>query len=77
MHGITYNKEMWTGLGFSDAYNWHAYAARAGYHTTAINCLGHGQLTGLPDPITEDQSALQDKFTERLLIKLRQGMSRE
>lgn len=74
VHGMTYNKEMWAGFGYSNAYNWHAYATRAGYHTLAVNRLGRGQLTGvLPDPITEVQSALQDKLTQELLIQLRRG----
>jgi len=74
VHGMTYNKEIWAGFGYSDIYNWHAYATRAGYHTLAVNRLGRGQLTGtVPDPITEVQSALQDKLTQELLIQLRRG----
>ncbi|KAK0617576.1 Alpha/Beta hydrolase protein [Immersiella caudata] len=73
VHGMTYSKELWAGLGASEAYNWHAYATRAGYYTLAVNRLGRGQLDHYPDPITENQSALQDKFTQELLIRLRQG----
>jgi pimeloyl-ACP methyl ester carboxylesterase len=73
VHGMTYNKEMWAGFGFSDAYNWHAYATRAGYHTIALNRLGRGPLTHYPDPVRENQSALQDKLTQELLRQLRQG----
>jgi len=75
VHGMTYNKELWAGLGASETYNWHAYATHAGYHTIAINRLGRGQLNtgGYPDPVTEVQSALQDKFTQALLLQLRRG----
>ena len=73
VHGMTYNKEMWAGLGFSEAYNWHAYATRAGYHTIAVNRLGRGPLTHFPDPIRENQSALQDTLTQELLMQLRRG----
>jgi len=73
VHGMTYNKEMWTGFGFSGLYNWHTYATRAGYHTIALDRLGRGQLISFPDPITEIQSALQDRVTEELLIQLRRG----
>src|SRR3569833_3186283 len=75
VHGISYNKEMWAGLGFSDVYNWHAYATRAGYHTLAVNRMGHGQTTNLPSPFAEVQGPLQAVFTRNLVRRLRNGLA--
>ncbi|KAH7311408.1 Alpha/Beta hydrolase protein [Stachybotrys elegans] len=51
VHGISYNKTMWSGLGFGGQYDWHAYANNQGYHTLAIDRVAHGTSTEFPDPL--------------------------
>lgn len=41
VHGITYNKDMWSGLGLGEQYNWHTAANAEGYHTLTIDRVGH------------------------------------
>ena len=77
VHGFTYSKDLWAGLGFSDQYNWHAYATRAGYHTIAVDRLGHGvppTLANLPNPFTEVQGPLQAQYTLNVVKALRRGI---
>jgi len=77
VHGLTYSKDLWAGLGFADQYNWHAYATRAGYHTLAVDRLGHGippTLSNLPNPFTEVQGPLQARYTLNLVKALRRGI---
>jgi len=50
VYGITYNKTMWAGMGFSDQYNWHKHANAQGYATLALDRLGYS-LSSYPDPL--------------------------
>ncbi|KAK4041531.1 putative cardiolipin-specific deacylase, mitochondrial [Parachaetomium inaequale] len=59
VHGITYNKEMWSGYGFGDPYDWHAAATARGYATLALDRLGHGANPQRPDPLAIVQPQLQ------------------
>jgi pimeloyl-ACP methyl ester carboxylesterase len=59
VHGITYNKTMWAGMGFGAPYDWHAAATARGYATLALDRLGHGANPQRPDPLTVVQPQLQ------------------
>ncbi|KAK4174201.1 Alpha/Beta hydrolase protein [Triangularia setosa] len=71
VHGITYNSKMWGGYHFGDKYNWHAYANSEGYHTLAIDRLGHGLNSKLLDPNTVVQPTLQVQIYRQLLQCIR------
>jgi pimeloyl-ACP methyl ester carboxylesterase len=73
VHGITYNKTMWFGLGYGDQYNWPAYAAAQGYHTLSINRLGHGTTHPRLDPTDVVQSPIQVELLHQLAIAIRTG----
>ena len=60
VHGITYNKTMWAGLGFSPSkYSWHTAATSRGYATLALDRLGHGANPQHPDPLSIVQPQVQ------------------
>jgi pimeloyl-ACP methyl ester carboxylesterase len=60
VHGITYNKTMWAGFGFSTAnYSWHTAANSRGYATLALDRLGHGANPQHPDPLLVVQPQIQ------------------
>ncbi|KAK3934677.1 Alpha/Beta hydrolase protein [Diplogelasinospora grovesii] len=79
VHGITYNKTMWSGLGFGDQYDWHKFANAQGYHTLAIDRLGHGldqggqpwQRQQYPDPLNVVQGAMHVELAHQLITALR------
>ncbi|KAK3936674.1 Alpha/Beta hydrolase protein [Diplogelasinospora grovesii] len=71
VHGITYNKTMWEGLGLGADYNWHGYAQLQGYHTLAIDRLSHGDDTQDLDPITTVQGPLQLEIIHQLIQAIR------
>ena len=73
VHGITYNKTYWSGLGFGDYYNWHPFANWRGYHTLAIDRLGHGTNPERPDPFHVVEGALQVEIMHQLIGLLRGG----
>jgi len=73
VHGITYNRAMWTGLGVSGAYNWHAYATKAGYHTLSIDRLGHGDNPQRPDPFDIVQGSLHVAILHQITGLVRRG----
>ncbi|UPK98136.1 hypothetical protein LCI18_009071 [Fusarium solani-melongenae] len=51
VHGLTYNKSMWSGLGYSSLYDWQKFANSRGYYTLAIDRLGHGENFDSYDPL--------------------------
>ncbi|KAH6628819.1 Alpha/Beta hydrolase protein [Chaetomium tenue] len=60
VHGITYNKTMWAGFGFSPSdYSWHTAATSRGYATLALDRLGHGANPQHPDPLSVVQPQVQ------------------
>ncbi|RKU47927.1 hypothetical protein DL546_009352 [Coniochaeta pulveracea] len=75
VHGITYNKTMWSGLGFGDYYNWHSFASLQGYYTLAIDRLGHGTNPQHPDPLTIVEGALQEEIVQQLIKRVRSSPS--
>ncbi|KAK4197168.1 retinal pigment epithelial membrane protein-domain-containing protein [Triangularia verruculosa] len=71
VHGITYNSTMWGGYHFGDRYNWHAYANAEGYHTLAIDRLGHGLNSKALDPNNVVQPSLQVEIYRQLIQSIR------
>jgi hypothetical protein len=71
VHGVTYNSSMWAGYGFGDKYNWHAYANDDGYHTLAIDRLGHGLSTRTADPLNAMQGPLHVEILHELIAAVR------
>ncbi|KAK0632468.1 hypothetical protein B0T14DRAFT_532939 [Immersiella caudata] len=75
VHGITYNGSMWEGWGFGDKYNWHAYANKQGYHTLAIDRLGHGLSTRAADPLNTVQGPMHVEIIHQLISTVRGNTS--
>ncbi|KAL1867165.1 hypothetical protein VTK73DRAFT_4277 [Phialemonium thermophilum] len=73
VHGLSYNKSMWTGLGYGNEYDWQAYAASRGYHTLAIDRLGHGSSEPNSDPFNTVQVPLQIDIYHQLIRAIRKG----
>lgn len=73
VHGITYDKSMWSGFGYSPRHDWQAYATSLGYHTLAVDRLGHGSMAPHPDPFAVVQGPLQVDILHKLIGMLRQG----
>ncbi|KAL2759080.1 hypothetical protein ACRALDRAFT_2134257 [Sodiomyces alcalophilus JCM 7366] len=71
VHGISYNKTMWSGLGFGVQYDWHTFANAQGYHTLAIDRLGHGSNGQFPDPLEVVQGSLQVEIMHQLINVVR------
>lgn len=77
VHGVTYNKTVWAGLGISERYSWHNYATSAGYHTLAIDSLGHGQNPQHPDPLNVVQGPLHVEIMHQIISRIRSGLVEE
>ncbi|KAF0324685.1 ctr copper transporter family protein [Colletotrichum asianum] len=75
VHGITYDRAMWSGFGFPQ-YDWQTYATSLGYHTLAIDRLGHGIESPHPDPFAVVQGPLEVEIIHSLLHTVRQGRSK-
>jgi pimeloyl-ACP methyl ester carboxylesterase len=72
VHGSTYNKSYWSGLGAAAKYNWQLFASKRGYHTLAIDRVGHGQSPVHPDPLSVVHIGLHTAVTRSLVTVLRQ-----
>jgi pimeloyl-ACP methyl ester carboxylesterase len=70
VHGITYNKTVWSGMGFP-AYSWHTHANARGYATLALDRLGHGDNPQRPDPLTVVQPQVQLDILHQILTTIR------
>lgn len=75
VHGITYNKSMWAGLGFGPPYDWHAHANARGYATLALDRLGHGDNPARPDPLGVVQPQMHVEILHAVLAAVRGGGS--
>jgi pimeloyl-ACP methyl ester carboxylesterase len=71
VHGISYNKSIWSGLGINSTYNWQLYAASQGYSTLAIDRLGHGSDPQHPDPLNVVQGRLDIEIIHQLIHTVR------
>jgi len=71
-HGSTYNKSYWTGFGIHRVNNWPLFAADRGYHTLAVDRLGHGLSKPFPDPVASVQVGLHVALVRAILSSLRQ-----
>jgi hypothetical protein len=73
VHSLTYNRNYWSGggpspgMGFGDQYNWHNYANLQGYHTLAIDRLGHGTNPKFFDPSGQVQAPLQIEILHNII----------
>lgn len=72
VHGYTYNSTMWSGLGFGDKYDWQAHATSQGYHTLAIDRVGHGANSRHLDPLNEVQGPLHVETIHQVIAAIRQ-----
>ncbi|KAL2127268.1 hypothetical protein VTI74DRAFT_11000 [Chaetomium olivicolor] len=70
VHGITYNRAMWSGFGRSE-YNWHASATERGYATLALDRLGHGDSPERPDPLSVVQPQLHLEIIHHIISAVR------
>ncbi|KAK3317949.1 Alpha/Beta hydrolase protein, partial [Apodospora peruviana] len=71
VHGATYNKKMWSGLGVGYDYNWQAHATSCGYHTLAIDRLSHSDDRDHPDPINVVQGSLHVEVVHKIIDIIR------
>ena len=71
MHGISYNKSVWSGLGLGNTYNWQSYASSQGYATVAIDQLGHGTNPQHLDPLNMVQGWLHIQIIHQLIHTIR------
>jgi pimeloyl-ACP methyl ester carboxylesterase len=75
VHGITYDKSMWSGLGYSSVYDWQLFASYQGYPTLSIDRLGHGTNGDYPDPFEVVQGPLQVEMLHGLIQFLKSNRS--
>ncbi|TPX18733.1 uncharacterized protein E0L32_002590 [Thyridium curvatum] len=74
VHGATYNKSLWDGLGFGqDTYDWQLFATSRGYHTLAIDRLGHGENPQHPEPLAIVQGQIQIELMHNIVKGLKDG----
>jgi hypothetical protein len=71
VHGITYDKTYWSGLGVGNLYNYQAFASLNGYATLAIDRLGHGANPQRPDPFTVVQAPVHVEIIHQLIHTIR------
>lgn len=71
VHGVTYDREYWSGFGVNPANNWHLAANSRGYATLAIDRLGHGSNPQRPDPLTVVQPQIQVELLHQLFATVR------
>ncbi|KAK4170482.1 Alpha/Beta hydrolase protein [Cladorrhinum sp. PSN259] len=72
IHGASYDALSWLGWNkFGDKYNYPLAAAREGYHTLAIDRLGHGTNPDRPDPVNVVQSGLQMELFKQLITSVK------
>lgn len=71
VHGITYDKTYWSGLGFGNLYNYQDFAGLNGYATLAIDRLGHGANSQRPDPFTVVQAPVHIEIFHQLIYTIR------
>ncbi|TQS35336.1 hypothetical protein Golomagni_04246 [Golovinomyces magnicellulatus] len=78
VHGITYSKDYWSGLGppgagyDGDTYSWIAYASMQGYPTLSIDRLGNG-ASDRPDGLNVVQMGTHVEITQALINGLKGG----
>ncbi|KAK0628382.1 Alpha/Beta hydrolase protein [Bombardia bombarda] len=71
IHGLGYNKTMWSGSGEGDQYSWQKPANAKGYHTLAIDRLSHGSNPQHPDPLTVVQGQLHVEIAHQIISAIR------
>lgn len=71
VHGLTYNKDYWVGLGFGNLYNWHTFANLHGYATLAVDRVGHGSNPQRPDPFNVVQGPVHIETLHQIIDQIR------
>ncbi len=71
IHGATYSKSYWTGLGLADEYNWPRFAARRGYATLSIDRVGHGGSTPHLDPVQGEQVNIHTEVVHKIITSIK------
>ncbi|KAH8886623.1 alpha/beta-hydrolase [Thozetella sp. PMI_491] len=66
VHGLLYDKSYWHGM-----YNWSHFATSQGYHTLAIDRLGHGQSIEHPDAVEVLQLSLHVETIHQVVASIR------
>jgi pimeloyl-ACP methyl ester carboxylesterase len=76
VHGITYNKDYWSALGFPgydpEIYSWIEYASQRGYPTLSVDRVGYGNSSH-PDPYGIDQVPMQAAVLSQIMRGLKAG----
>ncbi|PLB36516.1 alpha/beta hydrolase [Aspergillus candidus] len=76
VHGATYNKLYWSGLGLphdqAEPYDWARFAATKGYAVLAIDRPGAGNSSH-PDPLLKVQANLEAEVLHQTVLQLRNG----
>ncbi|RKF53520.1 putative ctr copper transporter family protein [Erysiphe neolycopersici] len=79
VHGITYTKNYWSGLGApgegidGDMYSWIAYASKQGYPTLSIDRLGNGE-SDRPNGLAVVQMGSHIEVTQGIINALKRGL---
>ncbi|KAH8879489.1 hypothetical protein GQ53DRAFT_849576 [Thozetella sp. PMI_491] len=73
VHGVTYNKTMWSGYGYDPQYDWHKYANGQGYHSLAIDRVGFGLNRIHPEPLNFVQLGLGVEVAHKIIQSIRTG----
>jgi pimeloyl-ACP methyl ester carboxylesterase len=73
VHGIGYNKTVWSGLGLGSQYDWQAAATAQGYATLAVDRLGHGTNPQHLDYLMDMQGLLQVDVVHKIIDQVRAG----
>jgi pimeloyl-ACP methyl ester carboxylesterase len=71
VHGGTYHHTYWTGLGYSDSYDYVGKAVNAGYAVLAVDRLGDG--TSTRPASTQDTEAAQISSLRQVIEATRAG----
>lgn len=71
VHGLSYNKSVWSGLGLGPEYDWQLYAAIEGYPSLAVDRLGHGANPQHPNPLTVVQGYLEIQIEHQIINAIR------
>ncbi|KAK0716800.1 hypothetical protein B0T26DRAFT_871458 [Lasiosphaeria miniovina] len=76
VHGSLYDKSFWSGVGQGALYDYQAFANLAGYHTLAIDRLGHGSNPQRPDPVDVVQPSLSIEIIHQIIAAIRGNTER-
>jgi hypothetical protein len=73
VHGDTYNKTYYSGLGQGAEYDYETYATSQGYATLALDTLGHGDNPQRPNPLLIVEGPMQMEVTRSIILAAKAG----